>query len=659
MSDSSLEITVLTWPPLWLYWPAYLAMARAEKELPGLNFRLKLPSERAVTDVAIRRAFFTTVETNPHVMALCEPYELEIPHEVGRPSVMIRRLPVLSRQPLWMVGKTHFFVGPDSYLKRNSTDQNPDTREMEAQVWAYPEGTTSGNFARRMIGRLKNPGGFSRPIRERDLEAGLSKERAIAAGLGDNEFLATFTPWHSILKGSQLSGDMLFGPSSEITAVQFADLPIRFRGNVVQDILAAHLVGVLNELIDTQGVDEWLYRHVHSNWRSVQEFMSRSPGFAWLEALHESEVSIALREYTLLGCYFPYRAMNSAMTVEIQKRVLDVFDGARDRAAAEVSRTVSDLFGATPPWGELTFAARCLVWSGSDPIWSDISHKEAAGDHRDAAPLLSDRLAKTSATGPIHPLSGLARGLPMRCHYASEEAGTRIGCTKQENGSADGEGGGHCAACSLAGSPGAVARSAAESIARSLKVSVGYAAKLRGQPPCPLCFHDVVGLVDLFSSEGAGRLGSETPIEVRVYNEIDGNEPIDSQSDRHIVFAIWSRDPATKRPRRAGRTGPRLQAWAAAHTQAKRRVTWVGAWWGLGDGTFLARAAGNWRLLSDDIETFDDWEPANVVDGARSALDEARSDFEREGFSFGYVAAFLVGNDEHGHAMAAQEGVGV
>ncbi len=646
MSDAKLEIRVLTWPPLWQYWPAYLAMARAMEELPGLRFNLELPPGETITDVSIRRAFLNEAEKGHLVMALCEPYELDIP---GR-DTMIRRLPVLSRQPLWVVGRTHFFVGPDSYVARNSGERGAGPPSEPAQVWTYPEGTTSGNFARSMIRRLSYLAA-SRDIEERDLNTRLSEERARAATLGEDEFLATFTPWHRILESSELNGDMLFGPSSEITALQFPDVQISIWEKLVPDVVAAHLVGVLNELAQTQGVDVWLNQYVNDNWHSVQQFLKRSPSLPSL-SLDERETAIALREYTLLGCYFPYRAMNSAMTVEIQKRVLDVFDAASRRAAAEASRTISDFFVATPGWSELTLEARCHVWNGTPKIWRYISHNEATGDPRDVAPILRDRLARTSATAPPYLLSSLVRGLPPRCHYASDKPGTRIMCVKDTGGTAASHRGGHCAACSLAGSPGAVARSAAEVIAHHLGIGVNYAAQLRKEA-CPLCFDDVAGLVKLFNAEGKDRTDSKTMIDVRVYNEFSGDKAMSDQQECRIVFAIWRKDTTSALPTRPGNTGPRIQEWIDLHTEARRQVTWAGAWW-LKDGAFHALSAKKWHELEHG-GPFNDWEEADPA-ADPSALRAARADFESGGFGFGYVAVFRVKDGEHSQATAGQGG---
>jgi len=320
------EVGIVSWPPLWQYWPAYLALARTEKRFSadGLSFRF-LPTVGQTTDEKLRADFFARIHAEPSkpFLALCEPRETLAPLHPSGPAddsgvlgrrTIIQRLPLIWRQPHWVLsnGQTPAAAGAL-------------TPEGPGKLWRYPQATTSGDFVAHAIGRLVMFESFDGVLC--DLTEDLVTERdLVRRGLGPADMVVTFTPWHLILRQDRgpraaeddwatehrLDATMLPGPSRDVTALQVPD-----QGNdLFVRYLAAQIKSVIAELGATQGEAQLIEAFFadETNFETVQAFLKRSGHSpVWLD---RAFLSPALAEYVRLGCYFPYRTIDSAISAE-------------------------------------------------------------------------------------------------------------------------------------------------------------------------------------------------------------------------------------------------------------------------------------------------------------------------------------------------------
>jgi hypothetical protein len=629
VSTSALNITVLTWPPLWQYWPAYLAMARTEEELGCVRFQLRTDAGegRPITDATLRAAFFESVSKAPTI-ALCEPRETMIPIERAGESarrVIVRRLPLMWRLPHWIIGKE-----PQLRLDGSAP--------QEESLWAYPRGTTSGDFVLGVVLPLLAPSSFT--LRELPSDFQAERER-VREHFGGNDIFATLTPWHLLgdIDVKLAHSASLPGPSREITAIQIPDIEDIYttpKGSLV-DSLGAQLRCVIDELTATQGYGKLISQFVEANWAQVNGYLLRqnlSP--SWLK---KELLTPMLAEYVRLGCYFPYKPMESAISAEIQKRMIDVFDELKTPARASIETSLTNFFGGTPLWDKITLSERLHVWKSTlhtieDPAWNYIAHGPSTNRHRHTAAILNEIRVKVAPSSPAVSLLGLAGEAPEYCFrdHNSNLPRLRYDCFLRESQSGVAKPEeqlhpGYCAACLVGGLPMSVSRPAAVALSQDFRADVEYLLGGGNTSPCPLCYRDIEPLVSLFMAEARrdeeGRPNGSCS--VWLFNGFDaaaedGPEP--------IIFGIWWTGD-TSAGQRSGNTGKKMELWRLG--QRAGHVAWIGAWFRQIDGSVNEVSAVN-LAKGGNI-------PSGEPRPAGKMFEEARTQFMSGPFTFGYVAA--------------------
>jgi hypothetical protein len=610
-------------------------MARTEQQLASLRvkFRLRVPAG-PVTDTSIRAAFFEQVARGRKVLALCEPRETEITfHPGGRRSArpettIIRRLPLLWRIPHWVMAKEL----PPLTQEDSAFFEEPERKRRT--LWTYPMATTSGNFIRGIVLPMLGP----QPWVLEELPIDFGEEGAkIHERLQHDDVFATFTPWHStpLIERLHLPPAYMFtGPSRDVTAIQTPDMP---ETTGIVDALAAQLRSVLSELSDSQGQLDRVARLVLENWPTLEAYLRRQgdllPG--WMEA---DMLSSFLTEYVRLGCYFPYRSMDSAISPEVQKRMVDIFDEVKLHAKESIQTSMSNFFGGAPKWRELVDHERLHVWLANDstrdlPVYARITHGGQAHRGRPTAEILDEIRVRVSPTSPYVSLLGVAAGTPTDCvlDHSRDDPNQRYECFKSTSqtgvANAGDRGEGHCAACMLAGLPVATLRSAALKLSRGLNLSVQFILEQEGRTPapCPLCYADVEELVELFIDEAGSRRGDDDRCAVVLFNGFNTHATAATDS---IIFGIWWTGDTSKGGG-SGHAGQTMQQWR--RRRAGPSPSWVGGWWRRENRT-VEIDARDW--VARGVEEASELRPEG------SLFDAARDHFVKSGASFGYVVAF-------------------
>jgi hypothetical protein len=649
----SFGVKIVSWPPLWPYWPAYLALARTQKPVGSdkLTFHFEL-LDGAVTDERLRATFFKCVTDHPRIptIALCEPREAEIPgaspsdrpHRAGR---LIQRLPLIWRQPHWVFSREDHGLAPTDATRR-------------PYLWRFPADTTSGDFVAQSQQRLMLFRGLQdhAPM---DLTGDLARERAVVGEeLGPHDRVVTFTPWHRILetnprKAGMVSNDasawrgryrladvLLPGPARDVTALQ---VPDDDRLEFVER-LAAHIKGVIDELSRTQGEPELIraFFDEDQNFDKVRNFLAGAgcPEPAWLD---RDFLEPALGEYVRLGCYFPYRTIDSAISAEIQKRVGEVLDGVRSRALSEVRGAMTNFLGGAPAWHAMSFQERLHVFDTQAPamdasnpdrteaLYVLLSHRQGELDARPFKSALTALHVRTEPGSPIYQLDWLVPSIPAECAHTegASHADRRDGCLMGSQGrvaAQDALGKRLCAACVASGAAVSVARPAAAVLAQGLTGFSGVIPfKLHRSKHfrCAVAFSDVQGLVDLFVREQRPLPTemSAPPAEIALYNS-----PPTNGAAGQVLFGIWWRG-GTQEGGGTNRTLDTMMSWARSQRGAGRPVAWVGLWRPGVDGV-------DERQASDDA--------ASALGAPGPLAQEARQHFLKRGFAFGYTALFHV-----------------
>lgn len=628
--EQNAPIEVVTWPPLWVYWPAYLALARTAKELESAGTTFKLdPLSENVTDEAIRTEFDRRRKAGKRVIALCEPrsekYTPTAPLD-PTPERIVRRLPVLWRQPHWV-------------LKKN-TSANPSP---EGFIWAYPEDTTSGNFVMEVAPHLSALSDYKRGIK--DLSSNLHEERDQVIGLDAEDCVVSFTPWHAVLSANKTVGpedlthELLSGPTRDVTAIHVPDDELHPDGDqTLTDCIGRHLRTVLDELTATQGDRKRLATFVRQddNVELVRALL-HGPGDPpfWLA---EDFLVIALSEYVKLGCYFPYRALDSAISAEIQKRVGDVLTDIRKPALVEIAAAMTNFLGASPEWQSLSFQQRSSVWARAVTkdkldLWDHLLHLEDR-DARSVRSILAAIPSRTHQRAAPHPVSYLVERLPSDCIHGKGQSIRQRHCLWDAGdtgvASPDQTAGAHpsrCAFCVLAGAPAALLRSSAQKLAHLFDCPVEYRLlqtddRSTGRTPCPIALEDVAPALKIFHEERR-KTDAERPIEVVCVN---GFAPGEGRTDGQVLFAILWDGELTPRGKSEG-VSRKLAGWFKDQQMLGRPLSWVGTWRRVGE--------------TIDEKTAAPQDGSVLLELARSPLwTHAQTAFLSSRFVFGYVAIF-------------------
>jgi|SRR5579871_1328248 len=526
------DILVYSWKPLWIYWPVYLALALAQETLRalfGVVFRLDHPDD-AVTDVTIRAAFGAAITSNPGkpVVALCEPGAVP-----GTRPEQLLRIPVIWRMPHWLIAS------------------HPGT-EIEA-LWCYPEKTTSGDYARKLIGA-----GVIRAQRTpalQDQNSTFLREQSL-----DRAGSLTFTPSH--LWNPGLHARLFPGPDRDITALLIpvaAQIP---NGEDLADVIRVNFQRVMQGLGTT-----------HGDLRLVKEFIERyQPRVEPFYGSHEhpsppDELAKALAEYLCHGCYFPYNVVRSALDGELRSITADALALAEETAKKTITEKITKLLGEERDWSTLAFSERQNVWrSAQDQYDNGLHVRITHAGPEDLPAILTGTGVSLAPSGLRMSVGSLNfKGRPLLCALRGNER--CLAGLPEEKSSPDGQDHDPCFGCTVGGLVMPVLRSAATRVKTALGGSVTYGTCITGKDPQSiLCWEDVSELVSLYCREGKSRSGSP-----------DYHVTLCPTDTGAFSFSIlWKGVPDV-----GGRPGVATQtmtSWASSHSLARRQVVAAGFW---------------------------------------------------------------------------------
>jgi hypothetical protein len=617
-----MKVQLISWPPLWPYWPAYLALARTEQRFQNEKLRFAFAERPShLTDEILRAEFYEAVNKDPtSAIALCEPGS-PVRGEDARQS-FARRFPVICRQPHWVLSR----ATPERSASRRDGRQR-------GRLWSFPSRTTSGDFVAGVRARLQ----ILRPFANHgDLSSDLGAERDLLATLGPHDAVVTFTPWHQIDEDLPLRAVLLPGPSRDVTALQIPDSPL----NYYSDFLATQIREILEEISQTQGDDDLMLEFLDRNFDLVADFIGRNSTTKpiWLD---RDFLRSALSEYCRLGCYFPYRTIESAVAAELQKHVFDAIQSAASRAVDQVKSGMNTFLGSAPEWSALSFDQRRRMFEENHPLesgevarplWQILTHE--TGPRGDFAAVLPALWVKANPDEPAYQLAVLAAAFNRECVHSAPANGTHAARRQRCLGAVAGVvkptdpvARTQCAACVFGGASVAVARTAATELAQGLGRRVGYWAT-GYSCRCPVTASDIQPLVDLFLRERrpAPRRLLE-PASVAIYAPVDreeGHEP-------ETVVGIWWKGEVSRMGRTNG-TGRGMAQWQHDQEKFGRPVAWVGRW-RRGDGR-IDEFKGQYGATTPST-------PDSPVHAGGKTLRQAREDFLSKGFEFGYTAVFM------------------
>jgi hypothetical protein len=648
-------VEIITWPPLWQYWPMYLALARTEEQFKNSGFRFKLTmcTESPVTDEAIRKDFFTRARLRHPVMALCGPRDNEIPPEANptdltnggqEKSSVIRRLPIIGRQPHWI-------------LWRGAGVPIPKT---SPEVWMYPEKTTSGDYVRTVIQTLPlfqiAAGGAEKvKVKERLLPPTLDDEAICVRDLGETgSYVVSFTPWH-MLSDSQttsLQSVLLPGPSLDVTALQIPDIEALpwLGGRPVVDHVGKHLKNVLSELSNTHGDKQLVAEFLPDNIKMVGQFLARDAAApSWLDT---EFLSVVLGEYVRLGCYFPYAALNSAISAEIQVRMAKILENLTGHALGAVQREMTEFFGESLDWESLSFAERRSLcgtpteMTGNLTLALYMTHRPGDGMSLSLETRLKAIQVKIQDRPGRFALSGIVQRLPSICsfkrsgnHFALMEACVKskedAGLIKRSTARKQ-----HqypfCAACVVGGIPRSFLRPAAVRLAAKINVDVHYCSMtidgVSHRRPYLISYTDIQPMVEHFILEKRPPSKEHSyPCQVISYNGVDSKSP----DGGLILIGIWWHGSTEVYGGKEGdRTGTAFSNWKIKQEATGRRIAWTGYWRKGQDGPKEENPSNVGETLEDAVDLRN---PKNA-----NLIGAARGKFVEEQWDFGYVAIFPI-----------------
>jgi hypothetical protein len=601
MSGSEREtVTLVTWTPLWFYWPAYLALARCldheEFHKIDLEFCVTEPTDRD-----IRNRFYDMVRNEYKALAICEPSEFTIlgrvPEAAGKsilhPEFLVRRIPIVWRLPHWLYWK--------------------DGGSPIETMATLPSNSTSGDYIRRVVQAL--PAFKGTRVKFEDINGSLQHERKVLDDLAasGNYCLASYTPWHLVRPGDGLVRRALPGPKKEVTSLLY----VGDQGGTVSrfsESFCNELKTILIEMADTHGDPELMARFIDWNQKKVDAIF-RLPGLDQTESHWDpKELAPALAEYILLGCYFPYSSIEAAISAEIRRHV--------DRRLKEMSLVVLDkvhadirtFLGAGVLWRDLSFDDRVSIWDNLKQeedqvsLWTIWTHLDADKRDDEALRLLYGKIVPVGRHRGHVQLKSLVPNLPPTCPFRngfsqggsdedeawSPDPDFKKCQTQNSAGSAAKQALGDpetdadaCALCILSGEQNTLVRSAARRLRRyadqanKLHCEIGHeVGTFEGEArtysnACPVTVWDVDLMLRAFAAEGSRKAtpGDGPACKTVLFNAYQE----DAGGD--VIFAIYWRGQVDHGQSKGhGTASAALREMAKTSAAAGRALPWAGFW---------------------------------------------------------------------------------
>lgn len=585
----SSSVPLFTWTPLWLYWPAYLALARCnipnEYLTAQLSFRTGMP-----TDEVIRSEYYVAVKDKLDALAICEPMELNHPTN----NSLIHRIPIAWRLPQWL------------YWKGEAV-----TLELIKTVHTLPENSTSGDYVRQVVQLL--PAFKDRRLTFISTNGTIESDKAALALVeaGDGVGLASFTPWHQVedLSAKDIRFISLPGPRREVTSLLYIDDK---NGNMARlaQRFCTELKIVLTEMAETHGDRQLMQQFVSANNSFVNTFITEA-GKIGVDDV--KLLAAALAEYVIMGCYFPYSSIDAAMSVEIHRHLKHNLRSLSEAVVANVHTDIRSFLGVNAHWRDLSFVERVDAWSHFKRIHPEKETPSELWSHsKESALKLLARTVPVGRNRGYAAFADLAADLAPACPFGGD--GVYLACDgvlRDENKSFQLA----CAPCILSGQPKGLASSAAQLLKKYALDKGGEVAKVSirskaEQLPkasafrtysgaCPVAIWDLDPMLKTFAFECRASGGNNEECFISVYNGYD-----EVQQCGDVIVAInWT--GSTKSGNSEGIDGQatdNLRAMAQVNEAAGRPVAWAGFWYNTDGCVKYEKLAGT--KMHDQIPLF-------------------------------------------------------
>jgi hypothetical protein len=662
--EQGAEITVYSWPALWLYWPMYAALGRVHQQRPDLRFRIRPHSGPLTTDEQILRQFTDDLRVGKRSLALCQPPRTSLIHYV-------RKVPFVLRMPHWLLASAQLLKRkgwPPSYFY---SPEDAQKIVIGATIRAYPAHSTSGDYVRNTVLQILNDKDLIKEITDPRLIPKLAHtlnpehDGFNVESLGD-DLVATFEPWHYRLSDAVCLMEFA-GPMRDITALlvpKALGVPlfpktgdIRRRGNSAESgkvyrsgqrvsddvyrVVLRHLSDILGSLYETQGdIDQ--IQQLLNTWqplvRSVFEGAYpkdiRNDDFIISNVFHQ-KIAKFLAVYIARSCYFPFRAVFASVGAEIERFFGLSLEKGRKKAKHEFLRHVQLHLGNHLLWEDLSFQQRlCALhdWSPKaedadhDNLYSQLAHwvPPPTSDHSFDA-YLSRFLVRTDLDSERVPLKLLHNERDLvRCN-GGEPTSLRHQTCEQRQGS----GLEQCFQCRLGGRLHTILEAGRQLLQKSLVDrygDTGTSVLVAPYDDVLTLFHwkDIEPMFTIFSGELRKPDWTEHPIKIKA--TIRKHESCSFRNGM-LLAIFWQGDTSPGTGRGNGNAHKRLMNWYLSHRARSQSPLLVSLW----------TRAGNIHSVVDGSEWKTTSDPVANSEWAVVLSDTIQ---ESEGYSFAYFAIF-------------------
>ena len=296
MDDTKLDIKFFSWPYQWIYWPAYMALAKTIKEqyrnlnIGVISSQYTYFNDEDILDELLKSNGGPTIK-----LALCgRPIDCTPNGQEGMGTPQLEIATVLWRLPHWRISCRQ----EGSTLKR----------------FAHEPDSTSGDYVRAELKEFRN-NHINRL--EKDTIGELVKD---IQNWEDTE-VAHFTPFHKIHQG--LEKEELYGPG--IGRVSSFSTQIRPYDDTDESIfflkLRENLSFFIQEMYRTRGqkkeMKELIGRYEGANSQVLTNLKLECPGYLTPELK-----ALFLCEFVKRGVYIPYHAWNKLIGDDMRRALI-------------------------------------------------------------------------------------------------------------------------------------------------------------------------------------------------------------------------------------------------------------------------------------------------------------------------------------------------
>lgn len=614
-----MNITIVSWPPLWIYWPLYMALVKTQHLFHSKNrhlaFQFEIPE--MVTDQLIREAFYRKVKAGGDnlVMALCEPGETKSGRGQSELGVSVRKMPLLWRLPHWVITHRDSLPALKDFHDRGlkALDLPLEDLPEKLTIYCYPQDTTSGNYVRTIYQSL--PALRDKAVTFKDILP--DKDRIATLHMDQGAYQISFTPWHQTDSTRYVAIAELPGPHFDITALLIpeewsADQQVVAN---IYNVILLQLNHILISLADTQGDRGEIERYIRGSFSEVIAL------FPTAKLPPSASLAEFLSIYIKRGCYFPYLVFEKALQSELSLMIRNQLSRASKVAAEGIQHEMSLLLGSRKDWSELSFKERIEIqttwhqaYRTQDDLFSEPQPAEKLYEkllHADQNELkngftnfLSSIKVQTgSDANPLALIRLNNRDRSLICSNLLSDRRMPYEDCRNATGAYSPDGEIYervpCFTCTVGGVAGSMVIAGATrlvlSISRKLAPARAEAGGEGGKPATSgpwvkiravrvdhngthpaigtiLCWQDIQEVFSIFCQELREPDPNPYPCYIVLASDWHWSEP------GHILLTILWRGSTKEGMTGSGGATKKLDQWARSQGQSQRPVSWCGFW---------------------------------------------------------------------------------